>query len=86
MHAVLLSDQKGWNQDPPLPRPHLRVGSGGKGISLEIPAYWSPSKGEQLLFFISVHMAVAFEKTLTGCRLGTCCSAVIAAISIVLQS
>jgi len=28
--AVHLSDQKGWNQDPPLLRPHLRVGSGGK--------------------------------------------------------
>jgi len=48
--------------------------------------YLRPSKGKQLLSFISVPMAVAFEKTLTGCRLGTCCSAVIAAISIVLQS
>ena len=36
LHAVHLSDQKGWSQDPSLPRPHLRVGIGGKGISLEI--------------------------------------------------
>jgi len=32
VHAMPLSDQKGWSQDPPLPRPHLRVGSGGKGV------------------------------------------------------
>ena len=29
---MLLSDWKGWNQDPTFPRPHLRVGSGGEGI------------------------------------------------------
>ena len=56
-----LSDRKGWSQDPPLPSPLLRVGSGGKGILLEIPAYLRPSEGEQLLSFISVPMAVAFE-------------------------
>ncbi|XP_052536285.1 mitotic spindle assembly checkpoint protein MAD1 isoform X4 [Tympanuchus pallidicinctus] len=33
-----LSDHKVWSQDPPLPSPHLRVGSGGKGIFQEIPA------------------------------------------------
>jgi len=33
VHAILLSDQKGRSQDPPLPRPHLRVGGGGKGDS-----------------------------------------------------
>jgi len=33
VHAVYLSYQKGWSQDPPLPGPHLRVGSGGTGIS-----------------------------------------------------
>ena len=31
VYAMCLSDSKGWSQDPPLPRPHLRVGSGGKG-------------------------------------------------------
>jgi len=24
---------RGWSQDPPLPRPHLRIGSGRKGVS-----------------------------------------------------
>ena len=33
--VVHLSGWKRWSQDPPLPRPHLRVGSGGEGIS-----YW----------------------------------------------
>ena len=34
VHAMHLSDQKGLSQDPPLPRPHLRVDRGGIGISL----------------------------------------------------
>ena len=38
-NVMHLSEWKGWSQDPPLPRPHLRVDSGGKGISLEIPVY-----------------------------------------------
>ena len=33
LHAMYLSDQKGWSQDTPLPRPHLRVSSGVVGIS-----------------------------------------------------
>ena len=33
VQAMHLNDQKGQRQDPPLPRPHLRVGSGGEGIS-----------------------------------------------------
>ena len=39
LQAMKLSDQEGWSQDLPLPRPHLRVGSGSKCISLEIPVY-----------------------------------------------
>jgi len=35
VQAVPLSDWK----DPALPRHHFRVGSGGKGILLVIPAY-----------------------------------------------
>ena len=31
--AMNLSNWKGWSQNPSLPKPHLRVGSGGKGIS-----------------------------------------------------
>ena len=54
LRAMHLSDQKGWSQDPSLPRLHVRVGSGGKGISLEIPAYLRPSKGKQILFFVCV--------------------------------
>jgi len=34
-----LSDRKGWSQGTALPRPHLRVGTGGEGISLEILVY-----------------------------------------------
>jgi len=33
VHTMHLSDRKEWRQDPPLPSPHLRVGSGGGGIS-----------------------------------------------------
>ena len=36
--AMYLSDQKGWSQDPPLPRPHLRVGSEGEGVSSGAPS------------------------------------------------
>ena len=61
LHAMHLSDCKGWSHDPPLPRPHLRVGSGGKGLSLEISAYLRSSEGKQLFSFVSVPMAVAFE-------------------------
>jgi len=32
VHAMYLSEQKGRSQDPPLPRPHLRVGSGGESV------------------------------------------------------
>jgi len=46
LHAMHLSDQNGCTQDPPFPRPHLRVGSGGKGISVEIPVYVRPSEGK----------------------------------------
>ena len=48
-----------WNA--PLPRPHLRVGSASKGISLEISVYLRPSEGKQLLSLISVLTAVVFE-------------------------
>ena len=61
VYAVSLSDWKGWSQDPPLPRSHLRVGTGDEGIYLEIPVYLRPSKGKQVLSFISVLSAVAFE-------------------------
>jgi len=76
---------KGWSQDPPLPSPHLRVGSGGEGISLEILAYLRPSEGKQLLSFVSVLMVIAFENILTYCTLGPCYCVITAVLSIVLQ-
>ena len=44
-------------------RPHLRVGSGCEGIFLEIPVYLGPPEGKQLLLFVSVLTAVAFEQS-----------------------
>ena len=78
MHAMYLNDWKGQSQDPPLPRPHLRVGSGGKGVLLEIHVNLRPFEGKQLLSFVFVSRAVVFELVLTCCSLGPCCSAVIA--------
>jgi len=72
VHAMQLSDQKGWSQDPRLPSPHLRGGSGSKSVLLEIPVCLRPSEGRQLLFFVSVPMVVACEQGLT-CSLGLCC-------------
>lgn len=46
VHAVHVIDWKGWS----LSRSHTRVGSGGKAISLEIPAYLRPSKCNQPFF------------------------------------
>ena len=85
MHAMQLSNQKRWSQDPPLPGTHLRVGSGDKGILLKIPLYPRLSEGKQLPSFVSVPTAVAIEQVLTCCSLGLCCSAVIAVLSIALQ-
>ena len=61
MHVMNLSDRKGWSRDPPLPRPHLRVGSGGEGILVEVSVYLRSSEGKQLLCFVFVPMTVAFE-------------------------
>lgn len=63
-------------------RPHLRVGCGGKGVLLDILVYLRLSEGKELISFISV----AFEQVLTFCSLESCCSAVIALLSIALHS
>jgi len=42
-------------------RPHLRVGSGGESILLEMPGYLRPSKDKQILSFVSVSTALVFE-------------------------
>ena len=84
VHAMYLSDWKGWSQDPSLPRPHLRVGSGGKWILLEIPTYVRPSKGKWVLFFVSVSVVAMFEHILICCSLGLCFYAVVVTFSTVL--
>jgi len=71
-------------QCPPFPSPHLRVGSGGEEISLEIPACLWPSEGK-LLSFTSVPAAVTFEQVLTCCSLGPCYSADIVVLFIILH-
>jgi len=57
VHAVLLSDRKGWSQNPPIPRPHLRVGSGGEGILLEIPVYLRHLRSSGLIVHLSPRSA-----------------------------
>ena len=64
MHAVYLSDRKGWSRDPPLPRPHLRVGNGAKGVLLETVVYLRSFKGKKTSSsssFLSVSVAVALN-------------------------
>jgi len=85
MCAMYLSDWKGWSQDPPLSKPHLRVGSGSKGILLEICAYLRPSEGKQLFSSVSAFTVAALELILTCCSLRLCCSAIVAVFSVVLQ-
>ena len=84
VHAVYLSDQKGWSQDPPLPRPRLRVGSGDKGVSLEITVYLRPSEAEQLFSFVSASTAVAFGLVLIYCSQRHCHPTIVAVLSIML--
>ena len=50
VRAMPLRDWKEWSLAPPLPRPHLRVGSGGNGVLLEISVWVWSSEGKQLLF------------------------------------
>lgn len=50
VHAMHVSDWKGWSQEPSPPSAYLRVGSGGISILLDIPASWRLSKGKQIFF------------------------------------
>jgi len=53
-----------------------KLGSGGEGFLLEIVVYLRPSKGKQILSFVSVPMAVVFEQVLAYCSPATvllCC-------------
>ena len=82
MHVMYWSDRKVWSQDGPLPRLHLRVGSGGEGSLQEIPVCLRPSKGKQLFSFISASMAAAFGIVLICCSQRLCHSAIFAILSI----
>lgn len=73
---------------PPLPRSHLRVDSGGKGILLEIPAYSGPFNCKQIFFsppIVSLSMVPVFEHILACCSLGLCYLAIVTVFSIMLQ-
>jgi len=80
-----LSDWKGWSQDLPLSRTHLRDGSGCKGIFLEIPAYVRPSEGKHLLPLVSVPTAIVSEQIFTCCSLMMTAEHVIITLSIALH-
>lgn len=67
--AMNPTEWKGWSQDPPSPRSYINVGSGGKGVSLEVPGFLSPSEGKQLCSFVFVSLAVAFGLILSCCSL-----------------
>ena len=74
--VIHLSYQKGWSQDPPLPRLYLRVGNGGEGRSLEIPVYLRPSEGRAGSFFcVCVHSCCisAYPHLLQPRTLLLCC-------------
>ena len=62
MHAMYLSNQKGWSRDSPLPRALLSVDNGGKGIFLEISLYLRSSEGKQFLSFVSMPVVVVSEQ------------------------
>jgi len=46
VQAMHLIERKGWRKDPPLPRSHLRVGSEGRDVSLELSVQLSLSEGK----------------------------------------
>ena len=54
VYAVHLSDWKGCSQDPPLPRPRVRVGSGGEGISCQgsLPTWSLPKVSSSFSSFL----------------------------------
>jgi len=83
VHAVQLSDWKGWSQDSSLPRPHLRVGSEDEGILLDIPAYLWPSVVKQF-FFVSVSRAAMRGLIFTSCSLGLSHPAIVTVLSVTL--
>ena len=85
-HCMHLSDHNGWSQDPPLPRPHLKVSSGGEGISCwRFLPTWDILKVSTSSSFVSVSVAAVFGLNLICCSLGLCYLATIAVLSVTLQ-
>ena len=68
VHAMPLSDQKGWSENPPLPRLQLWVISGHESIFLVIPACLRSSEGKQLFSFISAFVVAAIGLVLICCN------------------
>ena len=56
LYAMHLNDWKGWSQDPTLPSPYLKAGSGNEGILLQVSAYVQFSKGKQLFFYFFFYL------------------------------
>lgn len=50
VRGMHLSDQRRWSQDPPLLRPHLRVGNGGEDTLIEMSAHARLSEGKKIFF------------------------------------
>lgn len=71
VHAIHLSDQKGWILPPPLSRPHLSVGSGFITILLEVLVYLRPSKGKQI-FFLNFCAYLSISSLWPGTLLFSC--------------
>ena len=76
VHYMHLSDWKRWSQDPPLPRPHLRVGSGSKSIShwRSLPTWGLPWVSDS---FISMSVVAVFGLVLICCSQRLCHPAVV---------
>ena len=84
VYAMHWSNWKGRSQDPPLPTPHLRVGSEGENILLENSANLRPSKGKQLFFFYSCAYGCCIWAN-ACCSLGSCYSHGAAVLPIVIS-
>jgi len=81
LRAMYLCVQKGWSQDPLLPRSCLRAGSGGKSILLKIPVYLRPTEGKR---FSVLCPSLSSWLVLICSSLGLCLPATIAVLSIAL--
>jgi len=82
MHTVHLSNWEGWSQDSALSMSHLRVGSEGRGLSVEVPTSLRSLKGKQLISFDNASTAAALGLVFTCCSLGLCYPTAIAVLSI----